>query len=1091
MSCGGELGRYKWTYTGNQVGFLNHIGLYNFVAGGPSGSGISAGTTVRQFIPGEISRALWEYPSSKLNQELLNAAHPFINLNWIADIQISDAVTFRVSDRNIYVQNIDGTPRFYEARVAKGPSINVTLGEWLAPSFEIGDLKLEINNRDGFFNDYLPQGINYLQWTGSKVSIKVGFGEKYSNYYEVFSGKVASKQGITGTAETIVLKIWDRSADDEIPIPATLFDRTNYPDTDIANIGKVVPIVYGDWTEEVGEYGEIPAICSNAQDPLADEYILMISENSLREIGAVYLHRGDNVPDKDGPIQLLDSAIIKDLEGGKVTVPIGIPSLSKSYLVLDRVRAGDGSGVNTVVAESAATDYVKAGIKEGDVVIKDGDPLQYVILSVSAGILETSGGTFAKGDNYRVITDKFTFKKGDKFSVFCKGKDLRVLSVTRISDSNIIGMNPRSLSIGLDNSYWTIDNDVQKIYNITFNNRIQKTINFSEIDPSIIFISSLTTQYDGTLWLVEPNQSAIYRYIVSENALGLTFTTVQTEIAALLPNITGLTIDEGNILTLVDNDLGQFYRINPFSPTRDLVSTFNKSAFAVNATDIVDLAYDVNLQHLIVIDRNTNSFYRVNPLTGALITGSAVDVTSIAPNFTYPNGIGYYIDGTIFILNKADLSIYNYNEFIGASENIGFICRNILQSYAGKTSFDFDLLWNETSRNSLAVYKARVYINEKVNAINYIFTLLSGFNANAYIRMQKYALFQINFKNFRTNGDLIREGDIKEKSFNPSKEYNQYFNTATASYQYLPFSGTNNSSDIYVSPSGVKLAGREIAKNLEMKAAYRRTDLDKLVPLFVRLAAAEPEFINLVLGFRFLFTQPNVFYNINFIDVEFGKKSGRRFAMVPSFTRSYQMNLDTMQITMKLWSLGTTQFGDYMPGGVIGGGENDEIILTNLGTVGYVSPVGKITNSSPTTIQLADTLGIDAQSRQNNRVGKAWLAGYVIGIYDGATHELLELCTINSILTNTITVVDVLVNTIVPTAYNSSGLIVGGHYIKYAPYDSVIQDQKTKFAYFTKPIDGYPSTTSKEIEELRAGKHKFEDQRLSYVYHPSDYIPST
>ena len=95
MSCGGNLGKYKWIYTGNQVGFLNFVGDYNFVGGGPNGSGISAGTLVRRFFPGEISRNIWEYPDSQLNQLLLNAAHPFIELKWIADIKISDVVTFR------------------------------------------------------------------------------------------------------------------------------------------------------------------------------------------------------------------------------------------------------------------------------------------------------------------------------------------------------------------------------------------------------------------------------------------------------------------------------------------------------------------------------------------------------------------------------------------------------------------------------------------------------------------------------------------------------------------------------------------------------------------------------------------------------------------------------------------------------------------------------------------------------------------------------------------------------------------------------------------------------------------------------------
>jgi hypothetical protein len=1089
MACGANLGKFRWFYTGNEVGFLNHTGLYNFMAGGPSGSGISAGTTVKKFFPGEISRALWEYPNSKLNQELLNAAYPFIELNWIADITISDAVTFRVSDRNIYVEDINLIPYFYEARVAKGPSINVTSGEWLSPSFEIGDLKLEINNRDGFFNDYLPQGVNYLQWTGSKVSIKVGFGESYSNYYEVFTGKVASKQGVTGTAETIILKIYDRAADDEIPIPASVFDRTNYPNTDPSNMGKVLPIIYGDWSIEAGTYGEIPAICSNAQDTNASVYVWNISENALREIGDVYLHRGDNIPDKDGPILLLNSAITKFPESGKIEIPVNIPSLSKNYLLLDRVRAGLGSGVRTLVADSVTTNYEAMGVQIDDVVLIDGDPSQYVIDSVSTGIITTLTGNFPVGTNYRIITDKYKFKKGDKLSIFCKGKDLAILSTTRISDSGIIGMNPRGLSVALDNSYWTIDNDAQKVYNITFNNRVQKTINFADIDPSITFISSLVVQYDGTLWLLERNQSKVYRYIVAENALGLSFTTLSSGIDLVLGNPSAITIDEGNVLTIVDNDTGIFYRVNPFSPTLALLGSFNKSAFAPLAIDIVDLGFDVSVQNLIVLDRATSSYYRINPTTGALI--SSRNVLTIANNFNYPVGIGYYIDGTIFILNKSDLSIYNYNEFLDCSDNVGFICRNILQSYAGKTSFDFDLLWNETSRLSLNEYKARAHISEKVNAINYIHTLLSGFNANAYIRMQKYALYQINFSNFKTTGDILREGDIKEKTFNPSKEYNQYFNTATASYKYLPFSASNISSDIYVSPSGVKLAGREIAKKLEMKAVYRRADLDKLVPLFVRLAAAEPEFVNLTTGFRMLFTQLNAFYNINYTNVEFGKTSGRRFNMVPSFVRSYTMNLDTMQISMKLWSLGTTQFGSYMPEGVIGGGANDNIILTNLGTVGYVSPVGQITSSSPNTLILSLVSGIDAQSRTNSRTGNAWLAGFKIGIYNAATQVLIEEKTILSVVGQVITFTDNILTIIVNTQLNSSGLITGGHYLKYTSYPNVIDAQKAKFGYFTKPIDGYPTTTSKETDELRAGLHKFDDQRLSYIYHPFDYIPAT
>ncbi len=1089
MSCGGNLGKFRWFYSGNQVGCFNHMGCFNFVAGGPIGSGISAGTLYKKFFPGEISRALWEYPTAQLNQKLLDASHPFIDLEWIADIEISPTVIFRVSDKNLYVQDKGGLGRFYEARVQKAPNINITLGEWLAPNFEIGDLKIEINNRDGFFNDYLPHGINYLQWIGAKISIKVGFGELLSNYHEIFRGFVSQKQGITSTNETIVLKCYDRASQDEISIPATSFDRTNYPETDKENIGKPVPIVYGDWTEEVGEYGEIPAFCSNAQDESADSYIWNISENALESIGNVYLHRGDNVADKDGPILLLDSAIFKYPEDGKIEVPSTIPTLSKGYLLLDRVRAGLGSGANTLVSDSSQTDYVKIGVQINDIIIRDNDPLQYIITSVSSGILTTSAGTFAQNDNYRILTDKYKFKAGDKISILCKGKNVSLLSVNRIADSGLIGINPRSLSVALDNTYWTIDNDAQKIYNISFENILIKTINFSDVDPSITFISSLVFQNDRSLWLLERNQSKIYRYLPDENILGLNFTTVQTEIAALLPNAAAITIDEGNILTIYDNDLGQFYRIAPYSPTKAIVAQFHRSVFAVTALDIYDLAFDVNLVHLLVIDRSTNKFFRVDPSNGSLIASSDFNLTIVSSAITFPVGVGYYIDGTIFFLNKADISIYNYNEFPESSTNIGFICRDILQSYAGKTSFDFDLLWNETSRNDLSEYKARVYINEKVNAINQVFKLLSSFNANAYIRFQKYALFQINFQNFRVDGDIIREGDIKLGTFNPSKEYNQYFNTSLAKYKELPFSETSIVSDVYASPSGIKLAGREISKTLDMSPVYLRSDLDKLVPLFLRLAAAEPEFVNLTVGFRFLFIQPSTFFNINFINIEDNKISGRRYEMIPSFVRSINVDLNTMEIKLKLWSLGTTQFGNFVPAGITGGGENDQIILTNLGTVGYVAPIGAITTSSLNSVDLELVGGINAQLRTDSIVGKAWKQGFKVDLIDGLTQEVVESKEILSVIGNTITFVNNLNNLILPTVRNSANYIIGGHYLRFSSYNLSDQTQTAQFAYFSKPIDGYPTTTSKEIEELRAGKHKFDDGRLSYVLHPFDYIP--
>ena len=387
MSCGGNLGKYRWFYTGNQVGDLNFVGDFNFVAGGLPGSGISAGTLVRRFFRKQISRNLWEYPTAQLNQSLLNACFPFIELQWIADIEISNKAHFRVSNRNIYVTDGDNAPRFYEARVEKAPLINITVGEWLSPNYELGDFKLTLNNRDGYFNDYLPQGEKYLQWIGAKVSVRVGFGEKLSNYYEVFRGFVSNKQGVTGTHESISIKCYDRTSEDEITVPVSSFDRTNYPNVDSEAIGKVIPLVYGDWSVDVGDFGQIPAYCSNALDELTNTFEWKISENALLEIGAVYLHRGDAVVGKDGPIQLNDAIITKQPELGRILIPSTVPLLQRAFIMLDRARAGAGTVANTILSESPSVDFVKLGIRAGDAVIKDGDPNSYIIQTVASGVI--------------------------------------------------------------------------------------------------------------------------------------------------------------------------------------------------------------------------------------------------------------------------------------------------------------------------------------------------------------------------------------------------------------------------------------------------------------------------------------------------------------------------------------------------------------------------------------------------------------------------------------------------------------------------------------------------------------------------------
>lgn len=1087
-------GSTKWYYTGNQVGDLNFVGDYNFVAGGPDGSGISGGTIVPIFTPPPTSREPWNYPDAKLSQELLDNCFPFIELNWIADIWLGDRV-FRVSDKNIYVQDSDGLPRFYEARCSKAPKMTVTTGEWLAPNFEIGDLNITLNNRDGFFNDYLPNGMLYKQWIYAKIEVRVGFGEKYDNYFTIFTGFVAPKQGISVTETDLSLKVYDRFDRDEIPLPALFFNEINYPDLQDGANGKGVPLVYGDWMNDSGDYGYIPAYCLNALEVDPSYYVFKISSNALSTIGDVYLHRGNRNSDVvDGPVKF-DSAQLQFFpERGEFWIPTNILVLTETVSVMEGGQAGSGSGSGLVTSDNANVNFILKGVKPGDQIVKTSTSQTSTVLTVASNqITLTTGLSFTSGDEYSIRTRNFTFRKGDKISLFCLGKNIQKISVNRLADFGLNSAQPIGLTVGLDGTYWFADNSTQKIYQISFFDTIEKILDYSDVGVDLTDVGGLTIQTDNTLWIYDRVLSKFYRFDVDANATALTF--LSSDVPGMpvsLGDGRGLTIDTGNFLYILDNVSGQFYVINPFTPFNPtLIYQWSRSAFDSAAVEILDLCADVNANNLCVVDRTTGKFYRINKINGSLISQELL--TNVSDNMTWCVGVSTAQDGTVFFLNRADLTLYNYNEDPNSIYNPGFIARDIIQSQTGKVFTDFDLSWNQTSRLSLNQYRCRAYIDEKTNAVTYCNKMLQQFNAQLYIRFNRYALFHIEFDNFVTTGKVIREGDIKENSFNASREYNQYFNSAYSDYSRNPFSGSSVRSDTYISPSGVAAAGREISKKMDMPNVYLRADIDKIVPLFVRLSAAEPEFLTLESPFRRIFSQLFDFYNIDFYerprcDVAGQMIGGRRYNMTPTFVRQCEFDLDTMSVKMKLWSLGTTAFGGFVPpGGLLAGGEGDKIVITNLGTVGYISPIGTIINSGPSSIFVSDVDGQDAETRTQLVVGLAWKPGYRIAIIDASTEQVIEEATILSVSGQEIIFNAPLANPISISVLNAAGFISSGYYIKYAIYSDTPVDQRSNFAFFAPPVIGYPSSTAVEIDEQRAGLHSFPDARPPYVLFPFSY----
>lgn len=499
------------------------------------------------------------------------------------------------------------------------------------------------------------------------------------------------------------------------------------------------------------------------------------------------------------------------------------------------------------------------------------------------------------------------------------------------------------------------------------------------------------------------------------------------------------------------------------------------------------MSYDPNNVQLLVVDRGTNKLYRLNPANGNLI--NSFSLANVSSNISYPVAADAAQDGTLFILDRLTLAIYNYTDLAYVSYSPAFIARDLLQSMGGHKFSEFDFSWNVTAAQ-MSGLKCRDVINKTTDVVTYIFTLLQQFNVAFSIRFGKFSLFWITWANFTTTGKLVKEKDIKLTSFNPQKEMNQYFNTAQCTYAQNAFLGTDTTSDTYVSTAGIAFNnGKQVTQQFKLDQVYRRADIDELMSLYVKLAVPDPEFITATFGFRVIRAQIQDFFQLLFsedgIDPKTGAPiiSGRRYNNIPCMIRSLKYDLSTMEVGIKLWSLGTTQFGSYVPPGAFVGGESDKIVLTNYGRLGYISPMGTITAVGSNTLTLANVSSMDAEHRTYSPIGLVWTPGYKCALVDGVTKETLQTLTIASVSLGVVTFVETIVGAS-NTTKNGAGFVNGGTFLQYADYDNLTSVQRALFASFSPPTAAYPTSGSAELTEQQGGLHDFDDGGLPYVLYP-------
>lgn len=201
-----------------------------------------------------------------LNQDFLDECFDNLEtrIEMVVDIESPTGI-IRASDRNKYVGST-----FYEALLVF-PVIGRTVGEWLSSELQFSNLTLELSNADGRFNDILPGGANYNSWVGRSVTVMIGIADKASTYSTIFRGAITDQGGMRRSVKSVTLVARDDFDRINANFPNTSITRASYPKLQQSLIGKLLPVIYGDFTVSLEPSPAIvPAYVTNGNDPQTD-----------------------------------------------------------------------------------------------------------------------------------------------------------------------------------------------------------------------------------------------------------------------------------------------------------------------------------------------------------------------------------------------------------------------------------------------------------------------------------------------------------------------------------------------------------------------------------------------------------------------------------------------------------------------------------------------------------------------------------------------------------------------------------------------------------------------------------------------------
>ena len=355
-------------------------------------------------------------------------------------------------------------------------------------------------------------------------------------------------------------------------------------------------------------------------------------------------------------------------------------------------------------------------------------------------------------------------------------------------------------------------------------------------------------------------------------------------------------------------------------------------AYVVNGADAnVIGGTRTNLQLVISDNANrvfdTTNVYLFKSDTYYLVAPADVGLVSVNKNAfqIQQNSVAWY-DGAVYLYSAGDVFVVRMKgKDLGAySENIVWQARDLLITYGGLVSGDFDANWatyrdkSTPAQSSISTVKSRLWENDPKPLITYVLSMLEQVRLEAFVdRNLMLKLNSLHFEDWPSSiTHVLRNYDIGEGTLVTKIDEKNNINRFKASYDFHPHrSELAFITTGYKNTLSITQVQKTISKSVTFPNLYILSDVRYQTIEILRLSSSIFETVNVTLTWRSTLKDLGDFV---LLDIAIGATI---FSNVPAMIRDIGYDPQGLKIPVTLWSMQLVPYPGYVPGytGTVGG----------------------------------------------------------------------------------------------------------------------------------------------------------------------------